>query len=629
MHLIRVHPRFFELDNAEDYAWKGLYRRIDANPGAVWQIGNEPDGFVLEPSSDGLDPATYARVYKTFYDRIKARDASAQVTNGPIIQGSPIRLAWLTMVWDAYASQNDGEPMPVDIWNMHNQIVWERETGGAYIPQGCEQYPAGCAAFQALALDWQLNKQNVDDPAIFAKFVEDMRRWMKDHGQQGKSLIISEYGLMQPEYEGFTVDRVNQFMRASFTYLMYARDPQLGMPTDDHRLVQRWNWFSLNASPGELGVGGFNGNLFDPDSRQITEFGRSFSRLACAEHQPTPTPSTTPRPSWMTREAEGGSLHGSMATGQADGASDCRYVHVPAAASSGSQGSTLAQNTDATYHVYAPSTGEYILWMRGWGSDWDNYAYGVRVGEYPETVVRFDSFGHWDWGKVPQTYYLLGGRWHEVVLGPRGSGGARVDLFVLTADLEYTPLSHPELIAPCNPTPTLTPTATRTPMPGGVGRIVGSVDYQGRGGPSAAWETDLVVSAHLPDDPIPAYHFRVISRQNGDFGVPSGIQAGTYDVGVRDLHSLRNLRKGDAVTADTPRMDMGLLVEGDCNVDNAIDVSDLAILASSYGQTLGETGYDRRADLNDDGTIDISDLALLARNYGKAGDLVLTELPGK
>jgi hypothetical protein len=55
---------------------------------------------------------------------------------------------------------------------------------------------------------------------------------------------------------------------------------------------------------------------------------------------------------------------------------------------------------------------------------------------------------------------------------------------------------------------------------------------------------------------------------------------------------------------------------GDINGDGHVDVSDLLLLALSWGKTRGAVGYNPRCDLNGDGAADVADLLLLAGNFG-------------
>jgi hypothetical protein len=611
MQLIRVSPEHFDLAHPSSYNWTSLDAVICNNRGAVWMIGNEPDGRA-PGACDMRSPNEYARIFKIFRDHIKAVDSTAQISNGPIIEPTPLRMDWLTKVWDEYVHLY-GTGMPVDVWNIHDQIVKEAPQQGADIPIGCDP---------ALGVNYDI--QQNDSLPLFIEHVTRMRQWMKSHGQQNKQLVISEYGVLQPEYEGFTRDRVNDFMTATFTYMLNAKDTNLGMPEDGYRLVQRWAWFSLNTPLGTGGQGGaWNGNLFDPATRQITANGRNYGRIACSAVHPTPTPNTTRRSPFTHREAEDGSTHGAAYRAQINSASDCLYVTGAG---------------DVTFNVYIPDTGDYYVWGRVWGTNYDNKVFTVQVSHYNE-VYWYIEPGGWTWDRVsaypqtePMVFHLEGGRWHSIRIGPRGGGGqARVDWIEVTSDRAYTPGSASNKV--CNPTATpsptktrtptrtATPTITRTPMPLGPGRISGRVAYQGRGtDPDPSWVGTLIVSAHLPGDPIPAYAFNASSDENGYFEVPSGVLPGRYDVGVRDTHSLRNLRQDVQVTDHTADLSMGTLIEGDANLDNRVDIFDFAILAGAFGKERGQTGFDIRADFNNDLTIDIFDFALLADNYGSLGD---------
>ncbi|MFD0677850.1 MULTISPECIES: discoidin domain-containing protein [unclassified Paenibacillus] len=56
-----------------------------------------------------------------------------------------------------------------------------------------------------------------------------------------------------------------------------------------------------------------------------------------------------------------------------------------------------------------------------------------------------------------------------------------------------------------------------------------------------------------------------------------------------------------------------IALQGDLNGDNIINIGDLAIVASHYGETLGSPNWLNSADINKDGVIDIVDLAAVAQ----------------
>ena len=88
------------------------------------------------------------------------------------------------------------------------------------------------------------DNDNID---LFKERIVRFRQWMKDKGYQDKPLYLSEYVILMPQWLGFNVNRVNQFMTATFAYLDTAVDPTLGNPNDGNRLVQRW-WILAIAS---------------------------------------------------------------------------------------------------------------------------------------------------------------------------------------------------------------------------------------------------------------------------------------------------------------------------------------------------------------------------------------------
>jgi hypothetical protein len=109
---------------------------------------------------------------------------------------------------------------------------------------------------------------------IFRRQIVDFRRWMADKGFRDKPLIISEYGVLMPESYGFSSDAVSQFMVETFDYFLTARDPELGYPADDNRLVQAFTWYSTADTRYPTP------NLFDPETKAVTPLGEIFRAYA-------------------------------------------------------------------------------------------------------------------------------------------------------------------------------------------------------------------------------------------------------------------------------------------------------------------------------------------------------------
>ena len=280
----------------------GLGATITANPGALWLVGNEPDRAFQQ---DDTYPDIYAVAYHDIYTFIKTRDPNARVALAGLVQVSPMRLQYLDLVWDAYL-QKYGTPMPVDVWNMHIYVVPERKIDGGsapgHIALGTDPALAKLESYDPdgggpLGLKDTCALNNVycyaehDDITIFKEQVLAMRSWMKDHGQQNKPLILSEFSLLYPftdvvgppdnptscylqdEFgKCFTAGRVSTFMQDTFDYLETATDPTIGYPLDNNRLVQRWMWFSVNS----LMLTGQASNLVNDSSTALTPLGQVY-----------------------------------------------------------------------------------------------------------------------------------------------------------------------------------------------------------------------------------------------------------------------------------------------------------------------------------------------------------------
>lgn len=224
-------------------------------PGSVWLIGNEPDVIW----QDNTTPGGYARAYHDVYYVLKEVDPSCQVAIGGITQPSPLRLQYLDLVRASYQATYGGR-LPVEMWHIHNFILREeRGSWGVDIPPGVETDRG-----QLYEVD------DNDSMEAFKQQILDFRRWMAEHGERDKPLVVTEYGIPMPEDYGFGFERVRTFMVATFDYLMTAVDTELGYPADGNRLVQRWAWFSMGDTLYPTG------NLADVESGRLTRLGEVF-----------------------------------------------------------------------------------------------------------------------------------------------------------------------------------------------------------------------------------------------------------------------------------------------------------------------------------------------------------------
>jgi len=240
-----------------------LVALVDNNPGVLWLIGSEPDSLY----QDNLLPEEYARMYHDLYHLIKRRDRTSQIAAGGIVQATPLRLEYLDRVLAAYQARY-GQAMPVDVWHIHNGILPEVRGGwGAGIPPGID-------ATQGVIRQIDDN----DNMEIFRSQIWAFRQWMAGRGYLGYPLVVTEFGILMPDGPwGFDEERVNAFMSRTLDFFSNATDGVLGDPADDHRLVQRWAWFSLDFPPYDpVTKYGFNGNLFDPVTAEITGFGQHY-----------------------------------------------------------------------------------------------------------------------------------------------------------------------------------------------------------------------------------------------------------------------------------------------------------------------------------------------------------------
>jgi hypothetical protein len=253
----------YQCDSAYVPSQQAIEDYAAAHPGILWIIGNEPDA----PLQDCITPHRYAELYHELYGIIKSADPTAQVAIAGVVQGTPLRLRYLDMILEEYDTLYGGM-IPVDVWNVHGFVLREKR----YWPDnwGC-QIPCGIYDVDVGML-YEIDDH--DNLIIFKQHIVAFRQWMKDHGQRNKPLVVTEYGVLFPDYLGYDEERVRDFMLASFDYFYGTTDESLGYPRDCNRLVQAWAWYSLDDEYFEE-HNSFS-HLFDPDTKQITNLGTAY-----------------------------------------------------------------------------------------------------------------------------------------------------------------------------------------------------------------------------------------------------------------------------------------------------------------------------------------------------------------
>ncbi len=59
-----------------------------------------------------------------------------------------------------------------------------------------------------------------------------------------------------------------------------------------------------------------------------------------------------------------------------------------------------------------------------------------------------------------------------------------------------------------------------------------------------------------------------------------------------------------------------MVIPGDFDIDQDVDLADLALLLQSFGYCAPEAGCSEQVDMDGDGCVDLSDLSLFMANYG-------------
>jgi hypothetical protein len=142
--------------------------------------------------------------------------------------------------------------------------------------------------------------------------------------------------------------------------------------------------------------------------------------------------------------------------------------------------------------------------------------------------------------------------------------------------------------------------------------VTGRIDLQGRADDAGA----VLAFAQGVNQGYGPYTFST-SDYWGDISAADVVDD-TYGVTV-SMDRYLDVTTASGITVDITDDDQVLstlvLLGGDADGSNLIDISDAGIIGSAYGSSPGDTNWDASADINGDGTVNILDLALMGGNY--------------
>lgn len=202
---------------------------VTANPGRIWLMGNEPEGFEDVADLGGQDALTdveYAVFYRTYTSYIATRDADALFANAAMpMTTSPTWAPHLPVesviaTWERILGIYEnlyGEEMPVDVWNMH-----------LYAGHGCTDPATHRAEFVSVI-------------ESFRSFVDSTRGRI----YRGLPLILTEFNGTY-DSSGFTRENVVAFLhdfREELNRLWI------------HGVLSKWFWFVSNGGTSWPAVG--------------------------------------------------------------------------------------------------------------------------------------------------------------------------------------------------------------------------------------------------------------------------------------------------------------------------------------------------------------------------------------
>ena len=159
----------------------------------------------------------------------------------------------------------------------------------------------------------------------------------------------------------------------------------------------------------------------------------------------------TPVYLWQ-EEAEDGQLLPRMIRETDTNASACTFIHTSGPGA-------------ANFQFDTPYAHQYYPWIRAIGLDWNNNSFWVSIDDgepYHLELLPASDHATWSWQRLPDQWLDAGSHTLHVDARERN---ARLDKVLVSDNWNYDPNDYPELVAPCDLTPTPFPTPTTTPTP--------------------------------------------------------------------------------------------------------------------------------------------------------------------
>jgi M6 family metalloprotease-like protein len=135
--------------------------------------------------------------------------------------------------------------------------------------------------------------------------------------------------------------------------------------------------------------------------------------------------------------------------------------------------------------------------------------------------------------------------------------------------------------------------------------------------PSLSWShTSKAEYYKLQVSEDSSFNTRLYDTEVYDLGfVPSApLEYGKkYYWWVAGLNSMND--EASSIWSDAAVYYTGSVLQGDCNADSRVDLTDLVIISLAYGSRTGDERWDIRGDMNRDGSVDIADFDILKQNF--------------